>query len=127
MIGPGPSHRYYFYRPPADMRKSFDGLCALVKSGMKRDPMSGDVFVFVNRKRSHLKALVWERNGFALFYKRLEAGTFELPKEDQPSWAQVVMLLEGVSLKTVRYRRRYAVKRRIPGSSYVEKRNNIGV
>ena len=74
MIGPGPSHRYYFYRPPADMRKSFDGLCALVKSGMKRDPMSGDVFFFVNRRRSHLKALVWERNGFALFYKRLGSG-----------------------------------------------------
>ena len=58
MIGLGPSRRYFFYRPPADMRKSFDGLWALVKSGMKRDPMSGDVFVFVNRRRSHLKKCV---------------------------------------------------------------------
>ena len=111
MIGLGPSSRYFFYRPPADMRKSFDGLCALVNSGMKRDPMSGDVFLFVNRRRSHLKCLCWDRNGYALFYKRLEAGTFELPKKDKPTWAQVVMLLEGISLKTVKYRRRYAVKR----------------
>ncbi len=115
MIGLGPSCRYFFYRPPADMRKSFDGLCALVKSGMKRDPMSGDVFVFVNRRRSHLKALSWDRDGFALFYKRLEAGTFELPKEDMPTWTQMVMLLEGVSLKSVKYRRRYAVKSRKSG------------
>ncbi len=114
MIGLGPSRRY-FYRPPADMRKSFDGLCALVKSGMKRDPMSGDVFVFVNRRRSHLKALSWDRNGFALFYKRLESGTFELPQQDMPTWTQMVMLLEGVSLKSVKYRRRYAVKSRTSG------------
>ena len=82
--------------PPAGMRKSFDGLCALVRNGMKRDPI--DVFVFVNRRRSHLKALTWDRNGFALYYKRLEAGTFALPKEDTPTWAQIVLLLEGVSL-----------------------------
>ena len=55
MIGLGPSRRYFFYRQPTDMRKSFDGLCALVKNGMKQDPMTGDVFVFVNRRRSHLK------------------------------------------------------------------------
>lgn len=108
MIGLGPSCRYFFYRPPTDMRKSFDGLCALVKMGMKRDPMSGDVFVFVNRRQTHLKALFWDRSGFALYYKRLEAGTFELPREDTPTWADIVMLLEGVSLKTVKYRRRYA-------------------
>jgi len=111
MIGLGPSSRYFFYRPPADMRKSFDGLCALVSSGMKRDPMSGDIFLFVNRRQTHLKAFRWDRSGFALYYKRLEAGTFELPEDDEPTWAQVVMLLEGVSLKTVEYRRRHAVKR----------------
>lgn len=115
MIGLGPSRRYFFYRQPADMRNGFDGLSALVRTGMKRDPMSGDVFVFVNRRQSHLKALSWDRNGFAIFYKRLEAGTFELPKEETPTWAQMVMLLEGVSLKSARYRRRYAAKPRKPG------------
>ena len=54
MIGLGPSRRYFFYRPPTDTRKGFDGLCALVKHGMKRDPMSGDAFVFINRRRTHL-------------------------------------------------------------------------
>ncbi len=112
MIGLAPSHRYFFYRPPVDMRTSFDGLCALVKSGMKRNPMSGDIFVFINRRRNHLKALTWDRNGFAIFYKRLETGTFVLPEEDVPTWAQMVMMLEGVSLKTVKYRPRYAVKSR---------------
>ena len=68
------------------------------------------MFVFVNRRRTHLKALFWERHGFALFYKRLESGTFELPKADQPSWTQMVLLLEGVSLKSIQYRRRYAVR-----------------
>ena len=58
--------------------------------------------------RMRYKALSWGQGGFALYYKRLEAGTFELPKEDTPTWAQMVMLLEGVSLKTVKYRRRYA-------------------
>ncbi len=62
----------------------------------------GAAFVFINRRRSHLKALSWDRNGFALFYKRPEAGTFELPKEDMPTWPQMVMLLKGVSLKSVR-------------------------
>ena len=74
-----------------------------------------DVFVFANRRRSHLKALAWDRSGFSLYYKRLEAGTFELPKEDTPTWTQMVILLEGVSLKTVKYRRRYAVKSREQG------------
>lgn len=115
MIGLGPSRRYFFYRQPTDMRKSFDGLCALVKNGMKQDPMTGDVFVFVNRRRSHLKALSWDRNGFAIFYKRLEKGTFELPKEESPTWAQMVMLLEGVSLKSARYRCRYVVESRKTG------------
>ena len=54
MIGLGPSRRYFFYCQPADMRNGFDGLSALVRTGMKRDPMSGDVFVFVNRRQSHL-------------------------------------------------------------------------
>ena len=58
MIGLESSNRYFFYRPPTDMRKGFDGLCALVKHGMKRDPMSGDIFVFINRRRTHLKKRV---------------------------------------------------------------------
>ena len=87
MIGVGPNHRYFFYRPPTDMRKSFDGLCGLIKSGLKKDPLSGDVFVFVNRRRTLMKLILWDRNGFLLCYKRLEEGTFELPPDGEPMGA----------------------------------------
>ena len=108
MIGVGPSHRYFFYRPPTDMRNGIDGLCGLVKRATDRDPMSGDVFVFINRRRTLIKLLYWDRTGFSLFYKRLEAGTFELPAGSEPTWAEMVMLMDGVSLESVVYRRRYS-------------------
>jgi len=110
MISFGPAQRYYLYREPTDMRKSFDGLCGLVRSGLSRDPLSGEVFVFINRRRTHIKLLVWDRSGFVLYYKRLEQGTFELPALSETgrlSWQQLVLILEGVSLKSARYRRRY--------------------
>ena len=103
----GPAHRFFLYRQPADMRKSFDGLCALVRSGMQRDPLSGDVFVFINRRRTHIKLLIWDRTGFALYYKRLESGTFEFPAASSLTWIQMAQLLEGVMLTSVRYRRRF--------------------
>ena len=112
MITFGPSQRYWLYREPADMRKSFDGLCGLVRSGMKRDPTSGDVFVFINRRRTHIKLLVWDRSGFVLYYKRLEKGTFEMPEAklgEQLTWPQLLLILEGVSLQSARYRTRYAL------------------
>lgn len=68
MITFGPAQRYFLYRQPTDMRKSFDGLCGLVTRGMNRDPLSGDVFVFVNRRRTHMKLLIWDRSGFVLYY-----------------------------------------------------------
>lgn len=110
MITFGPAQRYFLHREPTDMRKSFDGLCGLVRSGMKRDPLSGDVFVFVNRRRTHVKLLVWDRSGFVLYYKRLEEGTFELPKGPEAgalTWPELMLILEGVSLKSARYRKRY--------------------
>ena len=109
MITFSPSQRYWLHREPADMRKSFDGLCGLVRSGMKRDPTCGDVFVFINRRRTHIKLLVWDRSGFVLYYKRLEKGTFEVPDAEQLSWPQLMLILEGVSLDSARYRRRYAL------------------
>ena len=110
MITFSPAQRYWLYREPTDMRKSFDGLCGLVTSGLGRDPLSGEVFVFINRRRTHIKLLVWDRSGFVLYYKRLEEGTFELPTASQTgplSWQQLLLMLEGVSLGSVRYRKRY--------------------
>ena len=109
MIAFGPSHRYYLYHEPTDMRKSFDGLCGLVRSELNRDPLSGDVFIFLNRRRTHIKLLVWDRSGFVLYYKRLEEGTFERPASDMPTWDQLIMMLEGVVMEKVRYRKRYRV------------------
>ncbi len=108
MITFSPAQRYFLYRDPADMRKSFDGLCGLVTAGLKRDPLSGDVFVFINRRRTHIKLLVWDRCGFVIYYKRLERGSFEIPATGTLSWHQLVLMLEGISLKSARYRKRYS-------------------
>ena len=95
------------------MRKGFDGLSGLVKSGLGRDPLSGDVFVFVNRRRTHIKLLVWDRTGFVVYYKRLERGTFQLPDTEKTGtlrWGQLLLMLEGVELQTVRYRKRFSLE-----------------
>jgi transposase len=90
----------------------------LVTSALGRDPLSGEVFVFINRRRTHMKLLVWDRSGFVLYYKRLEEGTFELPETGgRLTWHQLVLMLEGVSLKSARYRKRYRPSpQRLPAS-----------
>ena len=112
MISFGPSLRYFLYREATDMRMSFDSLSGLVRTYFEADPLSGDVFIFVNRRRTHLKALVWDRSGFVLYYKRLEAGTFELPKGDSDGridWHQLVLMLEGIEVRRFFRRKRYCV------------------
>jgi transposase len=105
--------RYFWCTGAVDMRKSFNGLCGLVRSRLGSDPLSGDVFIFVNRRRDRIKLLVWDRTGFVLYYKLLEKGTFELPGYDpqrqsyQVSWQELVLIMEGVSLQSVRQRKRY--------------------
>jgi transposase len=89
------------------MRKSFDGLCGLVVSGLNRDATSGDVFVFLNRQRTHIKLLHWEHGGFVLYYKRLEQGSFPLPKKQQLSWADLVLMIEGIQVQKSRQFLRY--------------------
>ena len=95
------------------MRKGFDGLCGLVTNKLSMNPTSGDIFIFINRCRDRLKLLVWESDGYAVYYKRLEAGTFELPKGDdfykQMTSDQVYLLLSGISFSSVRKRKRYAL------------------
>lgn len=94
------------------MRKSFDALAGIIRSELGRNPLSGDVFVFLNKKRSHLKLLHWEAGGFVLYYKRLEKGTFTPPvlrsENASLSWPNLVLMIEGVqvlkSRKKVRFR-----------------------
>lgn len=107
------SHRYLLYARPCDMRKSFDALCGLVRSELQRDPTSGEVFVFLNRGRTHLKLLHWEAGGLVLYYKRLEKGTFAPPAKNAPdasiSWAQLVLMVEGITIQKSSQKPRFNV------------------
>jgi transposase len=105
-----PSQRYFLFTGCTDMRKGFDGLCALVSGGMGRDVLCGDVFIFVNRPRNRVKLLVWDRTGFVVCCKRLEEGTFELPADARTElrWDELVPVLEGISLASVRRRKRFS-------------------
>jgi transposase len=71
--------RYFLYRVATDMRKSFDGLSVLVKQEMKQHLLSGDVFIFIKRRRNQVKLVSRDKDGLSVYYKRLEKGTFELP------------------------------------------------
>lgn len=104
---------FYLYSQATDMRKSFDGLSGLVTSALSRDPMSGDVYVFLNRRRDRMKLLLWDRTGFWLFYKRLEQGTFQLPANFaehsslELRYDELLLILEGIDLASIRRRPRY--------------------
>lgn len=95
------------------MRKSFDGLCGMVSDKLSRNPMSGEVFIFINKRRDRIKLLHWEPGGFMLYYKRLESGTIELPRWShmasgyQILWSDLMLMIEGISLKTIERRKRY--------------------
>lgn len=105
------SCQYYLHRPATDMRKGFDSLCGIVTSQLKMDVLSGSIFIFINKKRNQLKLLLWEGDGFALYYKRLEKGTFEIPQTGDPSPSlsaqQLQFILQGVSLGKIHFRKRY--------------------
>ena len=105
--------KYFLYSQPADMRKGFDSLSGIVSSQMKGQVLDGSVFIFLNRCRTHVKLLHWEGDGFALYYKRLERGTYELPGQDASSaslpvsYQQLQCMLQGIALKKIEYRKRY--------------------
>lgn len=93
--------RIWAYSEPVDWRKSIDGLVGLVKGVFAEDPLSGSLFVFVNRRGNYLKLVYWDRTGFCLFAKRLERGRFRLPGDarTQELSAQVFqLLLDGIAL-----------------------------
>ncbi len=108
--------RFYLYDAPTDMRKSFDGLQGIVNNRLNRDVRSGEVYIFINKRRDRIKFLVWDRNGFWLLYKRLEQGRFQellsVEKEGLTiSYETLVMLLEGVDLTSVKRRKKYNASR----------------
>lgn len=114
MLSFTPNIRIFLHAQPTDMRKSFDGLCGLVRGVLQADPLDGSLFLFVNRRGDRIKALWWDRDGLALFYKRLESGTFETLRPEGDATAveldgtTLAMLLSGVAIDSVKRRKRYA-------------------
>ena len=108
------SHRFQLYSEPTDMRKSFDGLSGIVQNCLDQSPQSGEVFVFINKRRDKVKLLHWAGSGFMLYYKRLESGTFEFPSYEleqsalRLSYAQLVMLIDGICIVNIKRKPRYS-------------------
>jgi len=110
------SVRVYLCTSPCDMRRSFDGLHALVAGAMKLDAFAGHLFCFSNRRRDRVKILYWDRDGFAVWAKRLEEGTYAMPFEegDEPrreiTALELGALLSGIDLSVAKRRKRYRRK-----------------
>lgn len=111
-----PQTRYFWYRGAADMRKSFDGLCGIVRDQMQQKIVSGSVFIFMNRKCNQVKLLTWDGDGLAIYYKRLERGVYERPVPIGPDSLcvyidamQLQLILQGVVLGSVRRKKRFTL------------------
>jgi transposase len=121
MLSLPPTVRIWLAAQSADLRKSFDSLAALVRDGLQGDPLSGDIFVFRNKAADRIKLLLWEEDGYAIWYKRLEQGRYCFPAASDGSQhveiraADLTMLLAGVDLSSVKRTKRYhrPVARRI--------------
>jgi transposase len=104
--------RIFLCTRPTDMRKSFDGLTGLVQECFSQDLLTGHLFLFINRRRDRIKMLHFDRDGLVIWYKRLEAGSFEMPRTTEPDGielrpAQLAMILSGIDLKSARQRKRF--------------------
>ena len=109
------SVRVYLCLTACDMRRSFDGLHALVRDRLELDPFAGHLFVFSNRRRDRVKILYWDRDGFALWAKRLEEGTYAMPlpgsadeRRREITAQELGALLSGIDLSTAKRRKRYS-------------------
>lgn len=105
--------RIYLCTTPADMRKGFDSLSALVRESLGHDPLSGHLFLFVGRGKDRIKILYWDKDGFCIWYKRLEEGTFRLPSPKKVGAgvelkaSELAMLLAGIDLTSIKRRKRF--------------------
>ncbi len=109
------SVRVFLCLAPVDMRRSFDGLAAMAERVVRQDPLSGHLFVFRGRRGDRIKILSWDGDGYALWYKRLEAGVFRFPSEaaeaKEISAADLGLILEGIDLRSVKRQKRFALAR----------------
>lgn len=115
MLTGSPTVRIFVCTEPTDMRRGFDRLAATAHTVTGQDPLSGYWFVFFNRRRNRVKILCWDKSGYCLWYKRLEAGTFTIVSDGQArlEWdlSELVLILEGIDLSARRRRRRFALSR----------------
>jgi transposase len=106
--------RIFVCLQPVDMRRSFDGLSALAEHVVGESPLSGHLFVFGSRRGDRVKILYWDRDGYALWYKRLEAGAFRFPKAEgsgrEMSPAELMLLLEGIDVSGVKRSKRFVLR-----------------
>jgi len=118
-----PGIQVFMALEPVDLRKSFDGLSAAVQTVFDRNVLDGHVFLFLNRRRDRIKILWWDRDGLALWSKRLEGGSYEVPrhapdtKQLQLEATQLSLLLAGVRLDSAKRRRRYRLPQTLPVAS----------
>jgi transposase len=116
MLAVSSSTRVYLYMQPVDMRRSYDGLHAIVQGEFQCDIRLGDYFMFINRRRDRIKILWWDRDGLAIFMKRLESGTVQKPicNADTKSLiidqAQLAMLITGIDVSNIKRRKRFETK-----------------
>jgi transposase len=110
MLSVSSSSRYFLYQQPCDMRCGIYSLAGLVVNSLKQNPLSGDVFIFIGKAGNQIRLLQWDRDGYALYIKRLERGTFERPTGDklQLSPQELMLILQGIKLKSVQHRKRYS-------------------
>jgi transposase len=105
--------RVFLHAPATDLRKGFDALAGLVTTSFAQDPTCGHLFLFVNRRRDRLKILYWDRDGLAIWYKRLETGSFQIPTVPAEAMSiemtatQLSLILSGIDLRSARQRKRY--------------------
>ena len=105
--------KVFVHMPATDLRKGFDALSGLVTTAFNQDPTSGHLFLFVNRRRDRLKILYWDRDGLAIWYKRLETGSFQVPAVShdavsiEMSPTQLSLILSGIDIHSARQRKRY--------------------
>lgn len=111
------SMRYWLWTEPTDMRKSFYTLSGIVRNRMGRNPLNGDVYIFINRSRDRMKLLHWEPGGLVLYAKILERGTFGRPSSLQSdgslAWRELVMVVEGIMAENTCRRQRLDYLRKI--------------
>ena len=121
MINLPPSVRIYLAVQPADMRRGFDGLAALTTSILREDPLSGHLFVFRNRRGDRLKILYWDRDGLAIWAKRLERGSFNFPTPTgdrvEVTPAEMAAILEGIDLRHAHRQRRFILPAQSPAQN----------